>query len=82
MSAFMASSKFNGCKETGLAFGINPPPTANAIEHYALGVLAENALPAAFSASCYYRTENMGFCRLLCLKENSDKYSGKYSLLM
>lgn len=59
MKAVMASSKLNGCRDTGFAFGMDYPPKATAIARSSHHILAENALPAAFSASRYHRTENV-----------------------
>jgi len=58
MSALIASSKLNGWSETGFAFGIVPPGAAQAARSWD-DTSSENALPAAFSASCYYFREDV-----------------------
>ncbi len=58
MSAVIASSKLNGQSETGFAFGIRPP-MANGVEHSGPHILAEHAVPAAWSAICYDRREDV-----------------------
>jgi hypothetical protein len=57
--ALSASSNVNGCNETGLAFGM-VLPRIMVTERSSLGILAENALPAASSASCDYFLEDIG----------------------
>jgi hypothetical protein len=57
MRALIASSKLNGCNETGLAFGMAFSPMAETTENFPLGTLPENASAAASSASCYHRLE-------------------------
>ena len=61
MRRFSASSKLSGGNESGFAFGMNPSTAmANLIEHSALRILAENALPPAFSASCDHVPKYIG----------------------
>lgn len=43
ISALIASSKLNGCNETGLAFGMDLPPMANAVEHSSPHTSSEHA---------------------------------------
>lgn len=52
MIAVIASSKLNGQRETGFAFGIQPP-MANGVEHSSPHISSEHAVPAAYSAVCY-----------------------------
>ncbi len=64
MRALRASWNLNGWSDTGLAFGIHPPKTANGFgrAHWSgphwVG-LAEDASSAVFSASCYDFSEDV-----------------------
>lgn len=59
MIAFIASSKLSGWSETGFAFGMVRPPMASAFAHSSPRILAEHALQAACSATCYDCVENI-----------------------
>jgi len=53
MSAWIASSKFNGWSETGLAFGMNYLPMTRLIARSSLNTSSEHVSAVAYSASCY-----------------------------
>ncbi len=57
-SASMASSKLNGQRETGFAFGIQPPMVSG-VEHSWPHTSSEPAVPVACSAVCYNRREDV-----------------------
>ena len=57
-SASMASSKLNGQRETGFAFGIQPPMVSG-VEHSWPHTSSEPAVPVACSAVCYNRREDI-----------------------
>lgn len=65
MRALTASSKLNGCSDTGFALGINPHKKANGIDRFFPYVnawtcsSAETVAREASSASCYYRLEDI-----------------------
>src|SRR5688572_17200064 len=60
MRRLIASSKVNGCNETGFAFGMTSPSMATPTECSSESGLTENDVRAASSASCDHVTEYRG----------------------
>lgn len=65
MRALTASSKLKGKRETGFAFGMGGPPSAIGVAHSSPHISSENAVPVAFSASCYHIIEDVGILAVI-----------------